>query len=174
MVEWFFCEETNHGIRHNNNVCLYAPGRLLLMYLGLDTYLVFSLFLVENAPISSGPIWKEIEEKNWIACLNKLVANKRVGFLMFQIQARVFVRATFSCFLQNWPLRARINNAFMLATTLHNKGSVTLWPCHFTLKRMILRQKKNYGNSNISACPNTTFEKSSKRNQKKPKSFEIL
>jgi hypothetical protein len=59
-----FCEETNHGIQHSNNICLYAPGRLLLMYLGLDTYLVFSLFLVENAPISSGPIWKEIEEKN--------------------------------------------------------------------------------------------------------------
>jgi hypothetical protein len=37
---------------------------------------------------------------------------------------------------------------------------------------MILRQKKkNYGNSNISACPNITFEKSSKRNQSP---FEIL
>ncbi len=140
------------------NVCLYAPGWLLLMYLGLYIYLVF-FFLVENAPISSGPIWKEIEEKNWIACLNKLVANKRVGFLMFRIQARVFVRATFNCFLQIWPLRTRINNAFMLATTLHNKGCVTLWPCHFTLKRMILRQKKNYGNSNISACPKYNLRK---------------
>jgi hypothetical protein len=30
------------------------------------------------------------------------------------------------------------------------RGCVTLWPCHFTLKN-ILRQKKNDGNSNISA-----------------------
>jgi hypothetical protein len=30
----------------------------------------------------------------------------------------------------------------MLATTLHNKGCVTLWPCHFTLKRMDLKAKE--------------------------------
>jgi hypothetical protein len=29
----------------------------------------------------------------------------------------------------------------------------------------ILRQKKNYGNSNISPCKNIIFKKSSKRNQ---------
>jgi len=40
----------------------------------------------------------------------------------------------------------------------------------FTLKS-ILRQRKNYGNSNISPCKNTIFKKSSK---KKPKSFKIL
>jgi hypothetical protein len=34
----------------------------------------------------------------------------------------------------------------------------------FTLKS-ILRQKKNYGNSNISPCENIIFQKSSKRNQ---------
>jgi hypothetical protein len=34
----------------------------------------------------------------------------------------------------------------------------------FTLKR-ILREKKNYGNSNISPCKNMVFQKSSKRNQ---------
>jgi len=28
------------------------------------------------------------------------------------------------------------------------RGCVTLWPCHFTLQS-ILRQKKNYENSNI-------------------------
>jgi hypothetical protein len=32
-----------------------------------------------------------------------------------------------------------------------NKGCVTQWPCHFTLK-IILRQKKIYENSNISPC----------------------
>jgi hypothetical protein len=42
--------------------------------------------------------------------------------------------------------------------------------CHFvtlpfTLKSILLRQKKNYGNSNISPCKNTIFKKSSKRNQ---------
>jgi hypothetical protein len=38
-----------------------------------------------------------------------------------------------------------------------------------TLKS-ILRQKKNYGNSNISPCKNTIFKKAL---QKKPKSFKI-
>jgi hypothetical protein len=47
--------------------------------------------------------------------------------------------------------------------------------CHtvalpFALKS-ILRQKKNYENSNISPCENIIFKKSSK---KKPKSFKIL
>jgi hypothetical protein len=42
--------------------------------------------------------------------------------------------------------------------------------CHtmalpFTLKIYILRQKKNYENSNISPCQNIIFNKSSKRNQ---------
>jgi hypothetical protein len=39
------------------------------------------------------------------------------------------------------------------------------------IKKSILRQKKNYGNSNISSCKNIIFKKSSKRNQK---SFKIL
>jgi hypothetical protein len=43
------------------------------------------------------------------------------------------------------------------------------WVCHtvalpFTLKS-ILRQKKNYGNSNISPCKNIIFKKCSERNQ---------
>jgi len=47
----------------------------------------------------------------------------------------------------------------------HNKQGV----CYtvalpFTLKS-ILREKKNYGNSKISPCKNTIFQKSSKRNQ---------
>jgi hypothetical protein len=50
-----------------------------------------------------------------------------------------------------------------------NKGCVTLWPLPFTLKS-ILRQKKNYGNTNISPCKNIIFKKSSERN---PKSFKL-
>jgi hypothetical protein len=46
-----------------------------------------------------------------------------------------------------------------------NKGCATLWPCHLHFKS-ILRQNKNYGNSNISPCQNIIFKKSSKRNQK--------
>jgi hypothetical protein len=43
--------------------------------------------------------------------------------------------------------------------------SLTLWPCHLHEKN-ILRQKKKYGNSNISPCKNILiFKKSSKRNQ---------
>jgi hypothetical protein len=33
------------------------------------------------------------------------------------------------------------------------------------IKHYLLRQKKNYGNSNIPPCKNIIFEKSSKRNQ---------
>ncbi len=44
------------------------------------------------------------------------------------------------------------------STPNNNKGCVTLWPCHFTLKT-ILRQKKNYGISNISPCKNIIFIK---------------
>jgi hypothetical protein len=47
---------------------------------------------------------------------------------------------------------------------LKTRGCVTLWPCHLHLKN-ILRQKKNYGNSNISPCKNIIFKKSSIRNQ---------
>jgi len=36
----------------------------------------------------------------------------------------------------------------------------------FTLKRVILRQKKNYGNSNIPSCKNVMFKKSSKQETK--------
>jgi hypothetical protein len=37
--------------------------------------------------------------------------------------------------------------------------------------KSILRQKKNYGNSNISPCKNIVFKKSSKKHKK---SFKIL
>jgi hypothetical protein len=64
MVDWFFCEETNHDIWHSNNVCLYA-SRLIVAYVSRTRYIAgLFLFWVENAPTSSGPIWKEIEEKN--------------------------------------------------------------------------------------------------------------
>jgi hypothetical protein len=51
-----------------------------------------------------------------------------------------------------------------------NKGCVTLSPLPFTLK-IVLREKKNYGNSNVSPCKNIIFKKSSKRNKK---TFKIL
>jgi hypothetical protein len=53
----------------------------------------------------------------------------------------------------------------MFATTLHNKGCHTVALPFYIKKDLILRQKKNYGNSNISAFTNITFEKSSKRNE---------
>jgi hypothetical protein len=51
---------------------------------------------------------------------------------------------------------------------LHIESSTEQGVCHtlalpFTLKR-ILRQKKNYGNSNISPCKNIIFKNSPKRN----------
>jgi len=50
--------------------------------------------------------------------------------------------------------------------------------CHtlaypFTLKH-ILRQKKNYGNSNISPCKNTISKKSSKRNQNHSRHYNSI
>jgi hypothetical protein len=49
--------------------------------------------------------------------------------------------------------------------------SITLVALPFTGKS-ILRQKKNYGNSNISPCKNVIFKKNPLI--KKPKSFKIL
>jgi hypothetical protein len=52
-----------------------------------------------------------------------------------------------------------------IVQTIYNQGFyhiVVALP--FTLKS-ILRQKKNYGNSNISPCKNIILKKSSKRNQ---------
>jgi hypothetical protein len=46
----------------------------------------------------------------------------------------------------------------------NNQGLFHTVTLPFTLKG-ILRQKKNYGNSNISPCKNIIFKKSSKRNQ---------
>ncbi len=55
------------------------------------------------------------------------------------------------------------SNKFMKGNV--NKGwCVTLWPCQSILKS-ILRQKKNYGNSNISPCNNIFFKTSSENNQ---------
>jgi hypothetical protein len=43
----------------------------------------------------------------------------------------------------------------------------------FTLKS-ILRQKKNYGNSNISPCKNIIFKKCSKRNQNPSRYYNFI
>jgi len=48
--------------------------------------------------------------------------------------------------------------------SIANKGGCHTVALPFTLKRT-LRQKKNYGNSNISPCKNIIFKKSFKRNQ---------
>jgi hypothetical protein len=50
-----------------------------------------------------------------------------------------------------------------------NKGCVTL-ALSFTLKS-ILRQKKNYGNSNVSPCKNIIFKESSIKNQSSSRYF---
>jgi hypothetical protein len=52
-----------------------------------------------------------------------------------------------------------------IVQTIYNQGFYhTVVALPFTLKS-ILRQKKNYGNSNISPCKNIILKKSSKRNQ---------
>ncbi len=51
-----------------------------------------------------------------------------------------------------------------------NQENDNLRLCHLQQK-IILRQKKNYENSNISPCKNIIFNKSPK---KKPESFKIL
>jgi hypothetical protein len=56
-----------------------------------------------------------------------------------------------------------VNKAGLLSPSEANKGCVTLWPAlSFTLKS-ISRQKKNYGNSNISPCKNIIFKKKSSK-----------
>jgi hypothetical protein len=51
-----------------------------------------------------------------------------------------------------------------LKTILKKQGVCHIVALPFTLK-CILRQMKNYENSNISPCKNIIFKKSSKRNQ---------
>jgi hypothetical protein len=47
-----------------------------------------------------------------------------------------------------------------------NKGCVTHYGLAIIyIKKDLLRQKKNYGNSNISSCKNIIFKKSYKSNQ---------
>jgi hypothetical protein len=46
-----------------------------------------------------------------------------------------------------------------------NKGCVSHTVALLFTFKSILRQKKNYGNSNTSPCKNIIFKKSSKRNQ---------
>ncbi len=57
------------------------------------------------------------------------------------------------------------NTIWVVLTWKMNKGVCHTVALPFTLKS-IRRQKKNYGNSNISTCKNIIFKKSSKRNQK--------
>ncbi len=66
---------------------------------------------------------------------------------------------------QVWSKGPMVWECYGVVTSNQNKQGV----CHivalsFTLK-CILRQKKNYGNSNISPCKNIIFKKSSKINQ---------
>ncbi len=54
----------------------------------------------------------------------------------------------------------------VLAHSNFKQGVCHIVALPFTIfKKSILRQKMNYGNSNISPCKNIIFKKSSKRNQ---------
>jgi hypothetical protein len=55
-----------------------------------------------------------------------------------------------------------------------NKGRVTFVALPFTLLTSILREKKKYGNSNISRCKNIIFKKSSKRNQNPSRYYNTI
>ncbi len=83
----------------------------------------------------------------------KYVSNNIEGFLYFPLLLYLVYNQIWLHFLVN-------NCHFRHITQLKMKQggeSVTLWPC-LTLKS-ILRQKKNYRNSNISPCKNTIFKK---------------
>jgi hypothetical protein len=62
---------------------------------------------------------------------------------------RAFGKPFFFEFWQNFAIKGKVGHTVALPFTLNN----------------ILRQKKNYENSNISPCKNVIFKKSSKRNQ---------
>jgi hypothetical protein len=64
---------------------------------------------------------------------------------------------------------------FLVPVKIDNDKQVA---CHivalpFTLKN-ILRQKKNYGNSNISPCKNIIFKNSPKRNQNPSRYYHLI
>jgi len=56
------------------------------------------------------------------------------------------------------------------STTLKTRG-VSQCGSAIYIKKSILRQKKNYGNSNISRCKKIIFKKSSKRNQNPSRNY---
>jgi len=56
-----------------------------------------------------------------------------------------------------------------------SNGCITLWPCHLHEKKGgFLRQKKNYGNSNISPCKCIILEKNPLKETKTMKKGEFL
>ncbi len=70
----------------------------------------------------------------------------------------------FSSWFLVWNVNLSFTSNCITQDIWGNKGCVTLWPLPFTLKSF-LRQKKNYGNSNISSCKSIIFKKSSRRNK---------
>jgi hypothetical protein len=63
---------------------------------------------------------------------------------------------------KNAPTYSKTSRTTKTKIPLPNKACVTLWPYQLH-KKNILRQKKNYGNSNISPCKNIMIKKSSKK-----------
>ncbi len=81
------------------------------------------------------------------------------------VQNMHIMLSRFCHWYQVWSKGPMVWECYGVGKSNQNKQGV----CHsvalsFTLKS-ILRQKKNYGNSNISPCKNIILEKSSKRNQ---------
>jgi hypothetical protein len=105
-------------------------------------------------PTLSHTLPKEGEKKPWVlwvhvASINSLAA--RIFFVHLCVVCHRLMAGV-------WTM-----GIITLLTPIHlkykyNKGYVTLWPCHFTLKSILRQKKKNYGNSNISRSKNIIFK----------------
>ncbi len=108
-------------------------------------------------------MWDQM--KNCIALCNLSFHKLGNNLCPFFSSLFPFLSSLQQCFLVvNFGQTFSISLPFLQRCFLVTRGCVTLWPLPFTSKS-ILRQKKNYGNSNISPFKKIIFKKSSKRNQ---------
>jgi len=77
------------------------------------------------------------------------------------------------CICLNMAMDHTFSNACKPDKYYHKQGVSHSLALPFTLQS-IIRQKKNYGNSNISPCKSIIFKLSSKRNQNPPRYYNSI
>ncbi len=136
--------------------------------------------------VKSGHFWKTVKPKKqkhslliffpWLDIARYLTVSMRVSWeknLKHKINTGLYARdKALGCGLISWTLLQRATPTPGRKKTKTKTRGVSHCLLVIYIKIYILRQKKNYENSNISPCKNIIFKKKILR--KKPKSFKIL